>query len=92
MTTIAATRTPLAQLHERFSTALPSIRNTAYRTFQNLRCEEDREDAISETVLDAWKKFLRLVTEHSPIDAMDLARRAVASVARRIHRQTLLAA
>jgi hypothetical protein len=92
MTAIATTRTPLAQLHERFSTVLPSIQSEAQDTFRNLRCEQDREDAISETVLDAWKKFLRLVTEYSPIDPMELARRAVASVARRIHRQSLLAA
>jgi hypothetical protein len=92
MTALAAARTPLADLHARFADVLPAIRATAARTFRVLRCEQDREDAVADAVLAGWRTFLRLVTEHAPVDPSALACQAVAAVARRLRRTSRLAA
>ena len=89
---IATTRAPLADLHARFHDVLPALQAEGNAAFRSLRTEEDREDAVAEATLAAWKKFLRAVTETVSIDPTDLARRAVASVARRLHRKALRAA
>ena len=90
--TIACTRAPIAELHERFQYVLPAVEAEGNTAFARMRSVEDREDAVAEAALTAWKKFLRAVTESVSIDPADLARRAVASVARRMNRQALLPA
>jgi len=90
--TIACTRAPITELHERFQYVLPAVQAEGHTVFSSMRSAEDREDAVAEATLTAWKKFLRAVTESVAVDPADLARRAVASVARRLHRQSLLPA
>jgi len=92
ITTIASTRAPLVDLHARFHDVLPVVQTEGNYAFRTLPSVEDREDALAEATLSAWKRFLRAVTESVAIDPSDLARRAVASVARRLHRRSLLAA
>ncbi|MDB5313935.1 MAG: hypothetical protein JWO38_8137 [Gemmataceae bacterium] len=89
---VAVTRTPLPDLHAAFAAALPAVEARAGRAFRAVRCPHAREDAVADVVLAAWKKFLRSATERVAVDPADLARRAVAAVARRLHRQTLLPA
>ena len=60
--------------------------------FAALQSVEDREDAVAEATLTAWRRFLRAVTESVAIDPGDLARRAVETVARRFQRFPLLPA
>lgn len=89
---IATARAPLADLHARFHDVLPALQAEGIAAFSSLRNEEDREDAIADATLTAWERFLRAVTESVSIEPADLARRAVATVARRLHLQSLLAA
>jgi len=90
--TIACTRAPIAELHERFQYVLPAVEAEGNTAFACMRSIEDREDAVAEAALTAWERFLRAVTESVSIDPADLARRAVASVVGRLHRQSLLVA
>ena len=89
---IATTRAPLTALHARFAPVLPAVQAEGNNAFRSIRSEQDREDAVAEATLSAWKRFLRAVTESVTIDPTELARRAVDSVVRRLHRQRLLVA
>jgi len=91
-TAIASIRAPLVDLHARFHDVLPVVQTEGMTAFRTLPSVEDREDAMAEAALSAWTRFLRAVTESVAIDPSDLARRAVASVARRLHRRAMLAA
>ncbi len=91
ITAIATTRAPLAVLHARFETVLPAVQAEGNTAFRTLRSAEDREDAVAEATLTAWKKFLRAITESASIEPAVLAHRAVESVARRMQRRARLA-
>jgi hypothetical protein len=92
LNTIALTRAPLADLHARFHAVIPVLQNEGNVAFRSLKREEDREDAVAEATLTAWRRFLRAVTESVAINPIDLARWAIESVIRRQRRQMLLAA
>ena len=89
---IATTRAPLAELHAQFAPILPAVQTEGLQAFRTMRSWQDREDAVAEATLTAWERFLQAITESVAIDPVDLARRAVDSVRRRLHHQRLLAA
>jgi hypothetical protein len=67
---------------------LPTIQSESLAAFAGLRTVEDREDAAADAALAAWKRLLRAAAASTIVDPVDLARRAVASVARRLRKRT----
>jgi DNA-directed RNA polymerase specialized sigma24 family protein len=84
----AAARTPLAELHARFSAALPAVKVRAQAAFRRVRCPHDRDDRVADAVLAAWRGFLRRVTEGVPADPDRLADDAVTAARRKARRLT----
>jgi hypothetical protein len=80
---IAEARIPAADLHARFAPVIPAVATAGETMFHDLS-PEDRDDAVADATLSAWERFLRAVTERVAVDPSDLARRAVAAVARRL--------
>lgn len=78
-------------LHSRFGEVLPAVQSESRSAFAGLRTAEDREDAEADAALAAWMRFLRAAAASTIIDPVDLARRAVASVARRLRQRTQFA-
>ncbi|MFO0805481.1 MAG: hypothetical protein U0791_20445 [Gemmataceae bacterium] len=79
-------------LHSRFGEVLPTVQSESRSAFAGLRTAEDREDAEADAALAAWMRFLRAAAASTIIDPVDLARRAVASVSRRLRMRAMLAA
>jgi hypothetical protein len=84
----ALTRVHWPDLHSRFGDVLPAVQAQSRSAFAGLRTAEDRED---DAALAAWMRFLRAAAASTIIDPVELARRAVASVARRLHQRARFA-
>ena len=85
------TSAPLADLHARFAGILPAVQSESRVAFSGLRHVEDREDAEADAALAAWLRFLRAAAMSAVVDPVDLARRAVASVVRRLRHRARFA-
>ena len=74
---VASTRAPIAELHNRFAHVIPAVQAEGNSAFRSIRSEDDREDALADATLTAWRRFLHAITERTTIDPADHARRAV---------------
>jgi DNA-directed RNA polymerase specialized sigma24 family protein len=83
---IATARAPLADLHARFTAALPAVNERARAAFRRVRCPHDRDDRVADAVLAAWRAFLRRISEGVPADPDRLADDAVAAARRKARR------